>query len=396
MKDIVSICAITLLAGCAPAMVSSPTTATSGAFVTTLGVDTVAFERYTRTPASIEGEVINRYQGTRHFRYKGDIGPGGQLRSLTIASRRLGVDTAQPPMSSITMSFDDTLAMVDVARAGRPDTAVVRRRALVGRSSVSFPGFPPSFGLYELMIAARGSSDSVAYALQNTTRGPNPTMWVVRRGPTQFDFINTWQPNWVERVRTDNAGRILEVNATRTTVGTISRRVSDLRAETVIRAWAPESARSRPILLSPPDTARSVVAGSSIEIAYSRPSRRGRVTFGGDLVPWGRVWRTGANAATTMSTSRDLVFGNITVPAGKYTLFLLPTVSGSKLIINSQTGQWGTEHDPAKDFTRIDLVTRRLDTPVEQFTIIAEPRGSGGVLRLRWDTYEFFAPFSVK
>lgn len=89
------------------------------------------------------------------------------------------------------------------------------------------------------------------------------------------------------------------------------------------------------------------------------------------------------------------MIGSTHLPAGKYTLWTLPSATGAKLIINSQTGQWGTDYDAKRDFARVDLTTRALSAPVEQFTIAVEPAGQGGVLKLAWDRTEYSIPFTV-
>jgi hypothetical protein len=116
----------------------------------------------------------------------------------------------------------------------------------------------------------------------------------------------------------------------------------------------------------------------------------------GELVPWNEVWRTGANAATVFSTDKDLVIGGTAVPAGKYTLWTLPTPTGAKLIINSETGQWGTDYHSDKDFARVDLTSRQISPSVEQFVIGVDPQGTGGLLRFAWDNREYSVPFTVK
>ena len=121
-------------------------------------------------------------------------------------------------------------------------------------------------------------------------------------------------------------------------------------------------------------------------IDYGRPAKRGRVVFGG-VVPYGKVWRTGANAATQFKTDKALDFGGTIVPAGFYTLWTLPTAKGWKLIVNGETGQWGTEHKPDKDLYTIDMQVTTLPQAVERFTIHVEdappaaepePPGLGG------------------
>jgi hypothetical protein len=97
------------------------------------------------------------------------------------------------------------------------------------------------------------------------------------------------------------------------------------------------------------------VGAAQVLVDYSRPSVRGRTVWGGALVPYGQVWRTGANAATQLVTSADLTIGGAAVPAGTYTLFTLPAAEGGQLIVNRKTGEWGTEYESAQDLVRIPL-----------------------------------------
>src|SRR5262249_51161526 len=125
--------------------------------------------------------------------------------------------------------------------------------------------------------------------------------------------------------------------------------------------------------------------GKKIAIAYSRPSMKGRKIVGG-LVPFGQVWRTGANEATSLVTETDLTIGGAAVPKGSYTLYSLPTEGGWKLIINKQTGQWGTEYNQGQDLARVNMKVEKLSSPVEMFTINLKPSGAGAVLSLEWET----------
>ena len=138
---------------------------------------------------------------------------------------------------------------------------------------------------------------------------------------------------------------------------------------------------------SPHETITATVDGAKVSIEYGRPYMRGRKIVGG-LVPYGRVWRTGADAATTLTTDAPLNIGGATVPAGKVTLYTLPSAQGWKLIINKQTGQWGTEYNEAQDLARVDLTVKTLTTPVDQFTIKIE----GGLLKLSWELTELTVP----
>jgi hypothetical protein len=141
--------------------------------------------------------------------------------------------------------------------------------------------------------------------------------------------------------------------------------------------------------VSPHETVTATVDGAKVSIDYGRPYMRGRKVVGG-LVPYGRVWRTGADQATTLTTDAPLVIGGAKVPAGKVTLYTLPNPNGWKLIINKQTGQWGTEYNEAQDLARVDLTARTLSSPVDQFTIKIE----GGKLVLAWELTELSVPIA--
>lgn len=136
---------------------------------------------------------------------------------------------------------------------------------------------------------------------------------------------------------------------------------------------------------SPRKSAEMTLAGKKISVDYGAPSVRGRKIFG-SLVPYNQVWRFGANQATHFKTDADLMFGNVSVPKGTYTLYVLPTEKGWKLIINKQTGQWGTEYSEAQDLARIDMKLETLKAPAEVMTLSLSPAGKGGVLKMDWET----------
>ena len=147
---------------------------------------------------------------------------------------------------------------------------------------------------------------------------------------------------------------------------------------------------------SPPGTATTTLNGKNVTIDYSRPFLKGR-KIGSEIVPYGKVWRTGANEATALSTDADLDIGGTSVPAGKYTLWTLPSEGTWKLIVNKQTGQWGTDYDESKDLARIDLQKSQLQQPVEQFTISFDKKGNDAAdLVLEWGTQKLTAPIKAK
>jgi hypothetical protein len=130
-----------------------------------------------------------------------------------------------------------------------------------------------------------------------------------------------------------------------------------------------------------------------VSVNYGRPSMRGRKIMG-ELVPWNKVWRTGANQATHFRTSFDMVLGGVPVPRGTYTFWTLPSPSGWKIILNKQTGQWGTVYDERQDLARFDATVSTAEAPVDTFTIRLVPTGkTSGQLRLAWERTLVTVPF---
>jgi hypothetical protein len=147
---------------------------------------------------------------------------------------------------------------------------------------------------------------------------------------------------------------------------------------------------------SPPATAEVTLKGQKITIAYSRPSMKGRKVMG-ELVPYGKVWRTGANEATALSTTADITMGGTKLPKGNYTIYSLPDQKAWQLIINKQTGQWGTVYDEKQDFARIPLKKESLSGPVEQFTMAFEKKSEdSALLTLSWENTKLSVPVSVQ
>jgi Protein of unknown function (DUF2911) len=132
-------------------------------------------------------------------------------------------------------------------------------------------------------------------------------------------------------------------------------------------------------------------------VDYGRPLARGR-TLLGDVIAYDRVWRTGANAATQLTTSAAITLAGLSLPAGTYTLWTVPrTRGGADLIVNRQTGQWGTEYSRAQDLGAAPMKSDSMGTPVEQFTISIEPRdGRHGTLAMAWGTFRWTAPVVVQ
>jgi len=126
--------------------------------------------------------------------------------------------------------------------------------------------------------------------------------------------------------------------------------------------------------------------GKTVKTDYSSPRMKGRKIYG-DLVPFGEVWRTGANEATTFVASSDVVVGGKTVPAGSYTIFTVPGAAKWTLIINKKTGEWGIPYKYESDeLARVDMSVSKLPAPVENFTSAYDKSSGGCTLHIDWET----------
>jgi Protein of unknown function (DUF2911) len=126
--------------------------------------------------------------------------------------------------------------------------------------------------------------------------------------------------------------------------------------------------------------------GKTITVDYSSPRAKGREIYGG-LVPYGEVWRAGANEATTFVSTTDLMVGGTHVPAGSYTIFAIPNKDKWTLVISKKTGEWGTPYPgPSEDLARVDMKASALPSAVENFTIAFDKTGGGCALRMDWET----------
>ena len=138
--------------------------------------------------------------------------------------------------------------------------------------------------------------------------------------------------------------------------------------------------------VSPHETVEATIGGKKVTVTYGRPYLKGRKAVGGSLVPYGQVWRTGADEATILTTEADLMIGDLLVPKGSYSLFTLPSETGWKLIINKTDKQWGAfNYDAKQDLGRVDMKVSPIKTPVEQFTIELAKAGPGLRLRMQWE-----------
>ncbi|MEO5722643.1 MAG: DUF2911 domain-containing protein [Chthoniobacterales bacterium] len=177
--------------------------------------------------------------------------------------------------------------------------------------------------------------------------------------------------------------------------------ISLLVLPTLLLLVSPLRAEEKP-RVSPHEKVTATIDGNDMIIVYGRPYTKDPKSgeprkIWGALVPYDKVWRMGADEATLLTTDKAIEMGGKSIPPGTYSLFLLPEEKGAtKLIVNKQTGQWGTKYDAGQDLARVDLKKETPEKKANQFTIGIESADTGGVLKVMWEDAEYSAPFTVK
>ena len=375
----------------APAAAHGQGVRDSAAFVTRLGTDTLAVERfvYSRDTRSgrIEADVLLRVPRTTRTRYTLELSAAGELLRLeTVGPRR---------RETITRTGDSLRVETTDTGAPRVRMVAAEARVLPFIDMVHWP-FEPAL----MRLRASGATQVV----QPLLTGARVAGFAMAAVGTDSMTI-THPSRGTMRVRVDAAGRLLALDAGATTRKLLVERGrwGDVDVDALASRWTSEDAAGRSLgALSGRRRDTATVAGATIIVDHGTPTKRGRPIWGA-LVPFGQVWRTGANTATHFTTDRDLVLGagaeTLTVPAGAYTLFSIPDPGGGVLIVSRDTGQAGTAYNPARDLGRVALEWRALAEPVDMFTLAVTPDAGGGegagAIRLQWDARELVARFRV-
>ena len=375
---------IVLIVGCLVWEACSPSP-TKTNFVMMIGQDTLGVESYTMSPSRLEGTSVIRSPQTTIRDYSASFEPSGALKEFVVTYRSPDGTTLSERKYAytddsvhISLKQGDNMRSISTAATGHPypffmdiaagwDAALQHAQGEAGSKQTDLLG-----GRRVIHCDVQGTAPG-RLAITSSDLAPDTLYATV-----------------------DKDGRLEGLDLTATTDKYVFTRVPTLD---ILGKQAEFSALDSTGMgmgvLSPRDTARAVIRGAHILIDYGRPSMRGREIFG-NVVPWGEVWRTGANAATQLITDRNLRFGKTIVKKGTYSLFTLPSQSGWQLIINKQHGQWGTRYDEKQDLVRLPMKTSMLSTPVEEFTLEVARAGRHGVLRFRWDRLEESIPFEVR
>ena len=362
-------------------------------FVAVLGNDTTSVERVTRTGDRIVGDAIGRSPTVTRRHWEAELGPHGVITHWSM-------DTDIPNAPSDQQHLHHTATFTDSVTAFTRGTSAGTRSFAYRKSYVeTVPWNAFVYATWELLLdAARRQPDTTharigQYFFEGWDEG-HVGFADIARNPDGSYAISSTGLAGTGTARLDSAGRLASYSGQGTTYKQEVRRITDVPDIDALAArFAADEKRTGPAReLSVRDTARATVGTATVSVDYGRPLRRGR-TLVGALLPYDEVWRTGANAATQLTTSAPIELAGVALHPGTYTLWTLPTRGGVSLIINGQSGQWGTDYDASHDIARRPMAVDSLPANVERFTIRIDPAGR---LVMEWGTFQWSAPIRAE
>ena len=374
-------------------------------FVTTLGNDTVSVERIERSPTRLVADGVDRWPFVRQRHTEFDLTPDGRIRHMVMDVRTPNGRTPRERGRRVTADFSSNQVKISVR-----DSSGVRDTAFATGGAITVPHASMMYSVIELEIAAAlrqaratglAPGDSVLFRQFYPDRDVGPS-FTLHRGYVhplpggKVELRHGWLAGTGD-VTVDSAGRMLTYSGMRSTYKvSVARTSTPLDVDAIGERMAAAERRTGPQQLSVRDTTRATIGPATFTVDYGRPLQRGR-TLLGDVISYDRVWRTGANAATQFTTSAPITLAGLSLPAGSYTLWTVPHRTGVDLIVNKQTGQWGTEYSRAQDLGTAPMKTDSVTPPVDKFTISIEPADARhGILAMAWGTFRWAVPIVVR
>jgi hypothetical protein len=369
------------------------------AFVTTLGRDTVVVESYTRTDKHVDGYIVVRVPGTVLCHYAVDLAKDGSVTHTDLDIKPLGTSEVHGGRVSLDFSNGEVHVTGDTPSGSQSATHDFK----AGGFPFFMTGFGSSYGLYSSLGMYELFLPRVLSAAKDTTSvqsidiaSARPvTRQFVRHSPTQVD-VDYFGIGWTQLTLDANA-QITSANADRTTEKVQSQRTDYIDVERLAKTFAAADHAGKGLgVASPNKVAKGSIGGTPVTVTFGSPQKRGRDILG-NVVKYDRVWRTGANEATTIAFARDVAVGGQAVPAGTYSLWTMPAKDGTvQLIVNRQHGQWGTDYDSSQDLTHVPMHVATAATPREDFGIDMTGTDTAAELRMSWDTFVWTVPITVK
>jgi hypothetical protein len=374
-------------------------------FVTVLGNDTVSVERVERSSTRLVTDGVDRWPFVRRRHTEFDLAANGTIRRMVMDVRTPNGRSARERGRRVTADFSRDRVTISVR-----DSGGVRDTSFATGGAITVPHVSMMYSVIELEIAAAlrqaagnglAPGDSVLFRQFYPDRdvGPSFTLhrgYVHLRPGGKVELRHDWLAGTGD-VTVDSSGRMLTYSGQRSTYKVaVTRTTTPPDIDALGDRLAAAERGTGQQQLSVRDTTRMTIGNATFSVDYGRPLARGR-TLLGNVISYDRVWRTGANAATQFTSSAPITLAGLPVPAGTYTLWTVPHRRGVELIVNRQTGQWGTEYNRAQDLGKVPMKAESVDASVDKFTISIEQSDTRhGTLVMSWGTFRWTAPVVIR
>ena len=372
-------------------------------FLALLGKDTVSVESVTRTGDTVTSEEVDRFPRVRRRHTTITLAPDGSIRHLEMDIRTPSEPAGQRERHVVADVTGDSVKIT------KRDSSGVKNIAFKTGGVLAMAQLPQMYGLTDLYFGAAlaraasaklGPGDSVMlhqfYIDREFDNFPLHDGVVRLQAGGKAQLSHDWLSGTADATF-DSSHHMLTYSGAGTTYKVEVKRLAESpNVETIAAQFAATEASTGMHQLSVRDTARGTIGAATFSIDYGRPLARGRVLLG-NILPYDRVWRTGANAATQFTTSAPITLAGLTLPAGMYTLWTVPREKGADLVVNKETGQWGTGYDDAHDLGMAPMKSEVATTPVEKFTIsLVAGDVRHGTLVMEWGTFRWSAPIILQ
>ena len=373
-------------------------------FIAKLGSDTIGVESITRQGNTVISDEVDRFPRVRVRHTVINLNPDGSIKHLV-----MDIHTSSEPEKQRDRKVTADVANNKVHLSKIDGTGTVIRDFATDGAIVE-AHVPQMYSLYELYFAAALKHVAASKLIPSTPvqvrqfyidrefdRFPLGRGTVTEVAQGKAEITHDWLSG-IGEASIDTNYHMLSYSGTRSTYKVDVSRVSSPPDIKKTADWyeALETKNGSVKQLSVRDTMRAQIGNATFIVDYGRPLMRGRKLLN-DVLPYDRVWRTGANAATQFTTSVPIKLAGIQVPAGTYTLWTVPHTNSVELIVNKQNGQWGTEYNSSLDLGIARMENQVLSKPIEQFTIAIDPIDiKHGSLIMEWGFFRWTAPIEIQ
>jgi hypothetical protein len=352
----------------------------SGYIIYTLAKDTVEITHYRLTGDDFTATIVQRANSNVN-KLKGRFFPNGELQYMEGYRYKpvIGKDSLLLLTFRLYQKGDSTYIE---EKSGDKIT----EKKYAGRAMVSYWPY-----VHMSVILANYVPKNVGDSIVGNHFGDPPAKFVVKRISDRKLTANS-QYMGLFTLYLNERGKIDSIHAIGSSYNIKATIVPHLNLDSLILLYAKREEQFGPFgWPNKSDSVQTVIGNTSIKINYSM---RGRIIFG-EVVPWNRFWRTGANRATKITVSHPLNFNGKILPAGEYSIFTMPSQTGWTIMFNKEANIWGTNYNPAHDILRVPMQVEHLGEPVELMTIEVVPIANGGAINVIWERSKASAQFTT-